>query len=79
MLLGGQLHALFNRDAAPAARMDWVSSLASGAVIATGLKPGAHYALTSAPAASGYAWSLVEAAAGSGTHASSDQGVLSID
>lgn len=79
LLLGGQLHALFNRDAAPAARMDWVSTLASGAVIATGLKPGAHYALTSAPAASGYAWSLVEAAAGSGTHASSDQGVLSID
>ncbi|MCC7705062.1 heparinase II/III family protein [Janthinobacterium sp. GW460P] len=79
LLLGGQLHALFNRDVAPAARMDWTSPLAGGAILATGLKPGAHYALTSAPAAGGYAWSLAEAADGAGTYLSSDQGVLSIE
>ena len=79
LLLGGQLHTLFNREVAPAARLDWVSPLASGAILATGLKPGVHYALTSAPAAGGYAWSLVERADGASTHLSSDQGVLSVE
>ena len=79
LLLGGQLHTLFNREVAPAARLDWVSPLASGAILATGLKPGVHYALTSALAAGGYAWSLAEAAEGAATYLSSDQGVLSIE
>ena len=79
LLLGEQLHVLFNRDVAPAARMDWTSPLASGAILATGLKPGAHYALTSVPAGSAFARSLVETQEGAGTHLSSDQGVLSIE
>lgn len=79
LLLGGQLHTLFNREVAPAARLDWVSPLASGAILATGLKPGVHYALTSAPVAGGYAWSLAEAAEGAAAYLSSDQGVLSME
>jgi hypothetical protein len=79
LLLGSQLHVLFNRDVAPAARMDWTSPLAAGAILATGLKPGVHYALTSAPAGGAFARSLVEVAPGAGTHPSSDQGVLSIE
>ncbi|WP_193316711.1 heparinase II/III domain-containing protein [Janthinobacterium rivuli] len=79
LLLGEQLHVLFNRDVAPAARMDWTSPLAGGAILATGLKPGAHYALTSVPAGSSFARSLVETQEGAGTHLSSDNGVLSIE
>lgn len=79
LLLGSQLHVLFNRDVTPAARMDWTSPLAAGAILATGLKPGVHYALTSAPAAGAFARSLVEVVPGPGTHLSSDQGVLSIE
>ncbi|WP_338679021.1 heparinase II/III family protein [Janthinobacterium sp. TB1-E2] len=79
LLLGSQLQVLFNRDVAPAARMDWTSPLAAGAILATGLKPGVHYALTSAAAGSAFARSLVETQEGTGTHLSSDQGVLSIE
>ncbi|MBW3501684.1 heparinase II/III family protein [Janthinobacterium sp. NKUCC08_JDC] len=79
LLLGEQLQVLFNRDVAPAARMDWTSPLAAGAILATGLKPGVHYALTSAAAGSAFARSLVETQEGTGTHLSSDQGVLSIE
>ena len=78
LLLASQLHVLFNRDVAPAARLDWTSPLPGGAILATGLKPGVHYALTSAPAGSAYARSLVEVVPGAGTHLSSDQGVLSV-
>lgn len=79
LLLGEQFQVLFNREVAPAARMDWSSPLVGGAILATGLKPGAHYALTSTPAGSGFARSLVETQEGAGTHLSSDQGVLSIE
>ncbi|PHV51248.1 hypothetical protein CSQ91_09065 [Janthinobacterium sp. BJB301] len=79
LLMGSQLHVLFNRDVAPAARMEWTSPLAAGAILATGLKPGVHYALTSALAGDAYARSLVEVVPGPGTHLSSDQGMLSIE
>ena len=79
LLLSSQLHVLFNRDVAPATRMDWTSPLAGGAILATGLKPGVHYALTSMPAGSAFARSLAEVAEGAGTYLSSDQGVLSIE